>query len=102
MDFQQKYTEGIDSIYYSYMTSKILKTDLSEFKEEIMNLMKKIPSKQSGTVIQYGFVVGGNKFFSIDALYESETSVALSGLEKISSDTFLDFINYKQAIGYGV
>lgn len=99
-----KYTEEIESVYISAFADQIIRTEYSEYSDQIIEALSYIPSKEEESVSTYVFVAKGDEdaFFLIAAYYETPVDVLLDGIKKISLDEFLENVTKKKHLKYGI
>lgn len=99
MDSEQKYTEGIRTLEISYDVEAKLTRSYSDIKWDIIDILSMIePSDDLLLYTRVGMVVGDDKYFAADIMYEHPFAVVVLDIIEIDLDFFLDFINQNQYI----
>jgi hypothetical protein len=100
MDSKQKYTEESNKVIISENAYKKIRS--YGIRGEIYDTLDYIVFGEEDLIVNLAFRVNSDRFFVGDFYFESETIVYLDDLNEIGVNKFLDFINEKQYINYGV
>ena len=100
MDSKQKYTEESNKVIISEDAYKKIRS--YGIGGEIYDTLDYIVFGEEDLIVTLAFRVNSDRFFVGDFYFESDTIVYLDDLNEIGVDKFLDFINEKQYINYGV
>ena len=100
MDLIQKSTEEAKRVVVSqYVFNEI---ESLQIGEEIYDALDHIEFSEEDVVMNLAFRVESDRFFVGDFYFESHSLVYMDDINEIDVDKFLDFINQKQYIKYGV
>ena len=100
MDLIQKSTEETKKVVVSKgVFDKIQKY---EIEGEVYDALEHIEFSEEDVALNLAFRVDSDRFFVGDFYFESLSLVYVDDINEIGVDKFLDFINEKQYIKYGV
>lgn len=106
MDFKQRYIEGSSIVQLDIEIDRMLTNKYGEFKWDILDVLYHIDINTSqNEFVKLGFVVHLPKtelFFAAEIMYDSPIDIYVIDLQRISLDTFLEYIIHDKYIKYGV
>ena len=102
---EQKFTEVIRSIYFDYEMEMDLTRNYDDIKSDIIiTLSKTSPMKDNNPYTDVAYVIKGeqDRFFKSGIIYETAEDVLVLDIIEIKIDDFLEYINKKKYIKYGI